>query len=200
MNPLKNRSNPRPMAASAAVLALLMLAGCGASTSSPTADSDSSSQTDAPEDASETTAPADGGDDEGSATDGYDLCEAVTEDEVSEITGAEVTDSTFADLDGVLSCNYNTVDTAVAGTTLATSASGIDPRSMYDAYRDAEGVEEISGLGDGAVMTGDEDFPILMVLANGNLYSLSVLADNLDGPGKREATIEMARRSIDRLP
>lgn len=52
----------------------------------------------------------------------------------------------------------------------------------------------------GAVLTGDESFPILMVMVNGNLYSLSVLAENLDGPGKREATIELARQSVDRLP
>lgn len=143
------------------------------------------------------TGDTDGGGDGGDAS-GYDLCEAITEEEVSEVTGTEVTESTSADMEGVLSCNYNAADGPVAGTTLTTSASGVDPQQMFDANR-AE-FEEVPGLGDGAVMAGDENFPILMVLVDGNLYSLSVLAENLDGQAKQEATIELARLSLDRLP
>jgi hypothetical protein len=175
-------------------LALIMaMTACSAPAAAPT---------DAPDDGNDPTASAPGSEDGGDGADasGYDLCDAISEDEVSATTGADVTESTSADLGGVLSCNYNTSDGAVAGTTLATSASGIDPRTMFDANQGAEGTEEIPDLGDGAVLTGDEDFPILMVMVNGNLYSLSVLAENLDGPGKREATIELARLSVDRLP
>lgn len=147
------------------------------------------------------TALASAGPDEGGGdATGYNLCDAISVEEVSQIAGVAVAESTSADSGGVLSCNYISADGAVAGTTLATAASGVDPVQLFDANRGAEGAVEVPGLGDGAVMTGDEDFPILMVKANGNLYSLSVLADNLDGPGKREATIELARRSVDRLP
>ena len=175
---------------------LVALAACS-SPAAPPADA-----TDAGGDAAATTSPETDGGDGGNGADasGYDLCDAISEDEVSTVTGAEVVDSMSADLNGVLSCNYNAADGAVAGTTLTTSESGIDPQQFFEANRDAEGAEEVSGLGDGAVMTGDENFPILMVMVNGNLYSLSVLAENLDGPGKRDATIELAELSVDRLP
>jgi hypothetical protein len=178
-------------------LALLVaLAACASPASAPadpTDADDGGAATEAPE-----TDGGDGGD--GGDVSGYDLCDAISEEEVSEITGAEVTDSTSASSSGVLSCNYNSATTAVAGTTLTTPETGLDPQDFFDANREGEGVEEVPDLGDAAVMTGDDDFPILMVMVNGNLYNLSVLADNLDGPGKREATIELARLSVDRLP
>lgn len=181
-----------------AVLALmLVLAACGGSAASQ-------SQADqgggASQDPAGASASADSG---GSSGGGGDLCSAATLEEVAEITGADVVDSTSADLSGVLSCNYNTADgTPVAGTTLTTGGVDgvIDPQAMFDGYLDATDAEEIPGLGDGAVMTGSDEFPILAVMVDGHMYSLSVLADNLDGPGKREATIELARLTIDRLP
>jgi Protein of unknown function (DUF3558) len=179
------------------VALLIAVAACSSPTAAPT---DAAEEPDEPPAATPTADAQTGGDGDGGGASGYDLCDAISNEEVSQIAGVEVTDATSADLSGVLSCNYNTADGAVAGTTLATSASGVDPSQLFDANRDAEGNEEIPGLGEGAVLTGDEDFPILMVKVNGNLYSLSVLADNLDGAGKREATIELARLSVDRLP
>jgi hypothetical protein len=140
------------------------------------------------------------GDDGGSAS-GFDLCDALSPEEVSEITGVEVVDTTSANSNGVLSCNYNGEDEVpVAGTTLATSESGVNPQQLFDANEGAEGSEQISGIGDEAWLTGSDDFPILMVMKNGNMYSLSVIADELDADAKREATLEIARRSVDRLP
>jgi Protein of unknown function (DUF3558) len=177
----------------AAWLALIViLAACAspAATSTDTTDADDGG-------AATPTADADDG---GGDASGYDLCDAISEDEVSEATGAAVTETTTANLNGVLSCNYLSADAAIAGTTLATAEAGVDPQTIFDANAGAEGAEDIPDLGDDAVLVGDEDFPILMVMVNGNVYSLSVLADNLDGPGKREATIELARLSVDRLP
>lgn len=177
--------------------ALLVLAACSAPAASP---STTQADGDTPEMASASPATANPGESQGGTGMGFDLCDAISADEVSEVAGTEVTDVTPADLGGVLSCNYLADDAAVAGTTLATSDSGVNPVDLFNANRDAEGNEDVQDLGDDAVLTGDEDFPILMVLVNGNLYSISVLADGLDGAGKREATIALARLSVDRLP
>lgn len=178
------------------IIAIIALAACSSPAAAPT---------DAPDDGDDTatTAPeTDAGDGGGDGADasGYDLCDAASEDEVSQIAGVEVVGSTSASTGGILSCNYNAADGGVAGMTLATSDSGVDPQQMFDANLQGEGVEEIPDLGDGAVLTGDENFPILMVMVSGNLSSFTVLAENLDGPGKRDATIELARLSVDRLP
>ena len=170
------------------------LAACGGTPASTTAAG-------VPDEEPTAAPPADGGDTDTGSLGDFDLCSVLSIDEVAEITDAQVADTTTAAANGVYSCNYNTAEgMPAAGSTLATSEAGVDPSEMFEANRDAEGTEPIDGIGDGAVMTGDEDFPILMVLVGDNLYSLSVLAENLDGPGKREATIEMARRSADRLP
>lgn len=96
---------------------------------------------------------------------------------------------------------YNTADgTPVAGNTYTSGNAAIDPSQMFEANVVGEGAEEISGIGDRAVLVGDENFPILMALKGGALYSISVLADNLDGEGKRQVTIDLARVSVDRLP
>lgn len=176
-----------------AVVPLLVLAACGGedapSAEAPTSVGGAESAEAAPDAGGDT---GDGGD--------IDLCAVLTLDDVSEATGVEVTGSTSAFNSGIYSCNYNTADGPVAGNTLATPEAGIDPAQMFDANNSADGAEEVPDMGDGAVMTGDDNFPILMVLVGDNLYSVSVLAGNLDSEGKRQATIDLARLSVDRLP
>jgi hypothetical protein len=178
----------------------LALSACGGSPADPSADRPSVAATPATAgDSAGASAPTGSTDGGGGTSGGGDLCGALTMDEVSEATGVEVTSTTPADLQGVLSCNYNDASGApVAGTTLATSAGGVGAVDMFNA-NEAEG-QPVSGIGDRAVMTGDDNFPILMVLVDDRLYSLSVLADTLDAAGKWAATEELARLSVDRLP
>lgn len=178
----------------AGLLIVAVLAACGGTQSSAT---DSAADADPTTQATE----ADPGTADAGSLGDFDLCDVVSSEELSEIAGSEVADTTAAVSGGVYSCNYwDAGGLPIAGSTLATPETGIDPTQMFDANVGAEGVEEVDGVGDRAVMTGDENFPVLMVLVGDNLYSLSVLAESLDGPGKREATIEMARLSADRIP
>jgi uncharacterized protein DUF3558 len=145
---------------------------------------------------------ADAPDAGGGAGEGFDLCATLTLDEVSDAAGVEATDTTGVNMSqGTASCNYNAADgAAIAGHTYTTTASGIDPSQMFDANLEAEGAEEIDGVGDRAVFVGDENFPILWVVKGDSLYAMTVLAANLDGAGKREATIELAKIAVGRLP
>lgn len=183
------------------LVAALALAGCGGAPASEAAEASvgaGGDDGDTPS-LSASTAPASTGAGDGDGGEGGDLCTVLTTDEVADITGVDVTSTTPADLQGVLSCNYNGPDSMpVAGLTLATSAGGVSVLDMFEA-NEADG-EAVSGIGDRAVLVGDEDFPILMVLVGDRLYSLSVIADSLDGAAKRAATEELARRSVDRLP
>lgn len=130
-----------------------------------------------------------------------DLCAVLTLDEVSAAAGVEATDAQGASGAGYSSCNYNAADgSPIAGNTLTTGAAGVSGSQMFDSNLGVEGAEEISGVGDRAVLIGDENFPILVVLKGDRLYQISVLADNLDGDGKRQATIDLGRISVDRLP
>jgi hypothetical protein len=186
------------------LLVALSLAACGGggtTTEQPQASNasgdDGTGPSSAPVSAAATATDGDGGESAGGT--GGDLCSVLSNDEVAEITGVEVTTATAADLQGVLSCNYNGPDgVAVAGITLATSAAGVSVGDLFEA--NAAEAEPVSGIGDRAVIAGDEDFPILMVLVGDRLYSLSVIADELDGAAKRSATEELARQSVDRLP
>jgi hypothetical protein len=183
-----------PLALAVFTLLALVACGGGAATGGGGADTDTGTDTDAGTDA--------GGDtDTGGGGNGVDLCAVLTLDEVSDATGADVTDTLDGSSGNVSSCNYNTSDDgAVAGHTYLTAGGGIDPGQMIDANLGGEFAEEIDGLGDRAVLVGDESFPILMVLKNNGLYSISVLADNLDAEGKRQASIDLARIALDRLP
>ena len=185
------RSFPRRLPAIVAAVALLTLAACGG------AGTDGGAAGGGDSDAAE--APDAGG---GGGGDGFDLCATLTLDEVSDAAGVEATEQQGVNLtQGQASCNYNGDDgIAIAGHTYTTVASGIDPSQMFDANLEAAGAEEVDGVGDRAVMVGSEDFPILWVVKGDSLYAMSVLADNLDAAGKREATIELARIAVDRLP
>lgn len=197
MTPIKKRST-RPMVTSAALLGVLMLAGCGSSAPATTQDTDAPTRTDAPATTTETSAPATG-DGGGEVAGNVDLCAVLTLAEVSAAAGVEAVGATSANAMEVSSCNYNAADgKPVAGNTYTRGNEAIDPTQMLEANA-GEG-EEIPDLGDRAVLVGDDDFPILMVLKGGALYSISVLADGLDAAGKRQATIDLARLSLDRLP
>lgn len=180
----------RGLAATVALL-LLVLAACGGSTATGGDDAqDGGTESSA--------APAGGGGDGGDG--GVDLCAVLTLDEVSAAAGVEVVEGEGLNSNDVSSCNWNTADgTPVAGNTYTRGNEAIDPEQMIEANL-GDAAEEISGLGERAVLVGDENFPIVMVLKNGALYSISVLADNLDGEGKRQASIDLARASVDRLP
>ena len=172
----------------ALALLLLLMAACGGGAAPGGDTGDDGSESSAAE-------PANGGGGDG----GIDLCAVLSLDEVSEAAGVEVVEGQGFNSNDVSSCNWNTEDgTPVAGNTYTRGNEAIDPAQMLEANL-GEG-EEISGLGDRAVLVGDETFPIVMVLKNGALYSISVLADNLDGEGKRQASIDLARASVDRLP
>jgi hypothetical protein len=138
----------------------------------------------------------------GGGGEGFDLCATLTLDEVSDAAGVEATEAQGVNLtQGQASCNYNSADGgAVAGHTYTTAAVGFSPSQMFEGNLEMAGAEEIDGVGDRAVLVGDDNFPILWVLKNDALYAMSVLAQNLDGDGKREATIELARKAVDRLP
>ena len=171
-------------------LLILILAACGGGAAPDAAESQ-----DGGEPAAE---PGDG--DDGGSGGGIDLCAVLTLDEVSAAADVEVTDAQGVNAEDVSSCNWMSADgQAVAGNTYTRGGGVIDPAQMLDANIGDAG-EEISGLGDRAVLTGDENFPIVMVLKGDALYSISVLADNLDGEGKQQATIDLARISVDRLP
>lgn len=166
---------------------LLVLAACGGSTATGGADTNGGG---------EEPAGADGGGD-GS---GVDVCAVLSLEEVSNATGVEVTDATGFDSNEVSSCNWSDASGApVFGTTYTRGNEAINPEQMLDANAGGAG-EEIPDVGDRAVLAGDDDFPILLVLKGGALYSLSVITDELDAQGKRDATIELARLSADRLP
>lgn len=181
----------RRLAIAFSAMVLLILAACGgAATGSSAAQSAEGAATAAP----------DGGD--GGGTEGsFDLCSVLSTDEVGEAVDLEVTEATSANSSGVLSCNYLTADGApIAGTTLTTPEAGVDASAMYDANVGAAGAEEISGVGDRSVLVGSDSFPILFALKGDSLYALSVLADNLDAAGKRQAAIDLATLSVARLP
>jgi hypothetical protein len=190
---LVRRFIPRRLPVVVAAVALLTLAACGgAGTDGGGAGGGESDAAEAP----------DAGGGGGGAGDGFDLCATLTLDEVSDAAGVEATDQTGVNLtQGQASCNYNGEDgVAIAGHTYTTTDSGIDPSQMFEGNLDIEGAEEIDGIGDRAVLAGSEDFPILWVIKGDSLYAMSVLADNLDAAGKREATIELARIAVGRLP
>ena len=179
------------------VMALLALAACGGAATDTGNDVGNDGESNA------TAAPETGGNDGGGGTgDGVDLCATLTLDEVSDAAGVEATEQQGANLGtGQASCNYNGADgLAIAGHTYTTALSGVDPLQMFDANLEAAGAEEIDGIGERAVLVGSEDFPILWVVKNDALYAMSVLASNLDAEGKREATVELARKAVDRLP
>lgn len=177
--------------AAAVALLLLVLAACGGGGATGGGAQDGGSES----------AAAGGGGDGGGSDGGVDLCAVLTLEEVSAAAGVEVVEGQGVSSNEVSSCNWNTADgTPVAGNTYTRGNEALDPEQMLDANLSGDGAEEIPGLGDRAVIVGDETFPIVMVLKNGALYSLSVLADNLDGEGKRQASIDLARASVDRLP
>ena len=186
---------PRRLPVAITAVALLALVACGGAATSNAGGDGGSDATEAPD------AGGDGGNG-GGAGEGFDLCATLTLDEVSDAAGVEATDTTGVNLtQGQASCNYNSADGApIAGHTYTTELSGVDPSEMFDANFMGEGAEEVSGVGDRAVMVGDDNFPLLWVLKGDNLYALSVLAPNLDGAGKREATIELAKIAVGRLP
>lgn len=182
-----------------AFVVVLVLASCGGGTA---ATSDDAGDASAAASIGAASAAPDAGDgDDGNASGGdVDLCAVLTLEEVSEAAGVEVTEATSASVAEVSSCNFNTADgLPVAGNTYTRGNEALDPEQMFEANLGDVG-EEIPGLGDRAVLTGDENFPIVMVLKGGALYSISVLADNLDAEGKRQASIDLARLSVDRLP
>jgi len=181
------------------VMALLALAACGGAATDTGNDGGNGGGSDATE------APDTGGNDgggDGGTGDGIDLCATLTLDEVSDAAGVEATEQQGANLGtGQASCNYNGDDgLAIAGHTYTTALSGVDPLQMFDANLEAAGAEEIDGIGERAVLVGSDDFPILWVVKNDAIYAMSVLAANLDAEGKREATVELARKAVDRLP
>lgn len=184
---------PRRLPVAITAISLLVLVACGGASTPATDGAAGDGESDA-------TAAPDTGD--GGGGDGFDLCATLTLDEVSDAAGVEATDTTGVNLtQGQASCNYNGEDgLAIAGHTYTTALSGIDPSQMFDANLEGAGAEEIDGVGDQAVMVGDDSFPILWVLKGDSLYAMSVLASNLDAAGKREATIELARIAVGRLP
>ena len=184
---------PRRLPVGITALSLLILVACGGA-STPATDGAGG------DDGSDATAAPDAGG--GGGGDGLDLCATLTLDEVSDAAGVEATDAVGANLgDGQASCNYNSADgLAIAGHTYTTAVAGIDPSQMFDVNLEAVGAEEVDGVGDRAVMVGDDNVPILWVLKGDSLYAMSVLAQNLDGAGKREASIELARIAVERLP
>ncbi|MGZ8482013.1 MAG: DUF3558 family protein [Candidatus Limnocylindria bacterium] len=183
------------------VATLLLLVACGGA-ATDTGNDGGGGGTDATE-APDTEAPDTGGDGgDGGTGDGFDLCATLSLDEVSDAAGVEATEQTGVNLtQGQASCNYNGEGgSAIAGHTYTTGLSGIDPSAMFDANFQAAGAEEIDGIGDSAVLVGDDNFPMLWVLKGDGLYAITVLASDLDGQGKRDAMIELARKAVDRLP
>lgn len=189
-----HRFSPRHLPVALTAVALLVLVACGGAATTGGADGDGGSDA--------TAAPDTDGGNGGGAGEGFDLCATLTLDEVSDAAGVEATDTLGGNLtQGQASCNYNDADgLAIAGHTYTTALSGIDPLQMFDASLEDAGAEEIDGVGERAVLVGSDDFPILWVVKNDALYAMSVLASNLDAAGKREATIELARKAVDRLP
>lgn len=190
------RFSPRHLSVALTAVALLVLVACGGAATTGGADGDGGSDATAAPD-------TDGGNgDGGGAGEGFDLCATLSLDEVSDAAGVEATDAQGVNLtQGSASCNYNSADGGpVAGHTYTTAVAGFSPSQMFEGNLEAAGAEEIDGVGDRAVFVGDDNFPILWVLKNDALYAMTVLAPNLDGDGKREATIELARKAVDRLP
>lgn len=191
----------RPSLPLAGILAFV-LAACGGGAAAPSEVTDGGGEpTTAPTASQEAgTDDGDGNDNGGSSGGDFDLCSVLSTDEVGAATGAEVADATSVAIgSGQYSCNYSTADGApVAGTTFTTTDAPISPQEFFDA--NAGGGESISGVGDSAVLVGDDDFPMLFAMVGGDILGVSVLADDLDGGGKRQATIDLAELSASRLP
>lgn len=185
-----------------ALAATVGIAACGGATPSGAATSDPAAPSSAAPDASPSAAVSSPSTDAGDPSTTTDLCAAITTEEVSTATGAEVAEAQAGDaLEGLFACNYvDGAGTPIAGTTLTTSDYQMSPTEFFEANRKAEGAQEISGVGDAAVLQGDETFPILFVLVGDDLLAVSVLAGDLDADGKRQASIDLARIAVDRLP
>lgn len=183
------------------MIVVLALVACGGGTAGDAPASIGSDGSSGAQQEGSAAAPGAGGSDEADGDgEGIDLCAVLSTEEVGEATGVEVTEATSAEAVDVSSCNYNSADgLPVAGTTYTRGNEAIDPEQMLEANAGGGG-EEISDLGDRAVLVGDENFPIVMVLKGGALYSLSVISDELDAEAKRQASIDLARLSVDRLP
>ncbi len=134
--------------------------------------------------------------------DGIDGC-LLTAEEVSAALDAEVADATAVENPGLgAGCSYNAADNApVLAISIITNEQA---EGAFESYREYEGAEEISGIGDAALYLGEELPPGVAFIKDGVVVSLGVpvAASSYDADelaAVRSALEDLARIAADRL-
>jgi hypothetical protein len=170
--------------AGATAAILLALVACGGTTSQPADDAETANA---------------GASDEGAGSgegSGAQACDLLSLSEVSDAVGTEATATLGSDeLQGQSACNYNDADgIPIAAFAVTTSDSPISPSAAFDAV--SEGAEEVSGLGDRAQWRPEGT---LYALSGDTLVAMTVISEDLDGEGKKQAATELVELILDRV-
>lgn len=199
----KTRRRGMPTLGLIAVVPLLFLAACGAS-GAPTGGAPASVATDGGGGVEATAPPTDEGDDDGvtAGGSGEESC-LNTIEEVSAAFEVEVTDrASFENPGSGGGCSYTDAD---GGPVYAISVViGDQAAAAFDAYRQLEGAEEISGIGDAAVYSPFNEIPGVAFSKGGATYGVVGAARLLELPisddpaALRSAVEELARQAADR--
>lgn len=179
-----------------AVVPLLFLAACGAS-GAPTGGAPAS-VADGGGGVEATAPPTDEGGDDGvtAGGSGEEFC-LNTIEEVSAALEVEVTDrASFENPGSGGGCSYTDAD---GGPVYAISVViGDQAAAAFDAYRQLEGAEEISGIGDAAVYSPINEIPGVAFSKGGATYGVVGSARSDDPAALRSAVEELARQAADR--
>lgn len=183
----------RPALGVLAALALATLAACSSGAPAPTATAEA--DTTAPAAASEpatSSAPA------GNGGDNTDWC-LNTVEEVAAAIDIEVTEGAGTDAPGIGGgCTYTNADGSLGYAISVVTAEGAV--STFEAAKNADGAESISGIGDDAVLISAQG--PLAVLKGSTFISIGALGVPIieDAAAYRTALEELGRAAIDRLP
>ena len=140
-----------------------------------------------------------GGDDGGGGdtSGGADAACIVTAEEVSAALEVEVTDVNGVENPGLgAGCSYAGADGQVF---LAVSMiTNEQAEGAFESYRDYEGAEELSGIGDAAIYLGPDLPPGVAFIKDGIVYSLGVATAQGDILGGDEAALRQAVEDLAR--
>jgi len=196
------RRRPAPAPALIAILTLLTLAACGGTAAPATVSVPTSAATTGGGEVEPTSVgPTDGSGGDGATGSGEEFC-LNTVEEVSAALEVDVTDTTsFENPGSGGGCGYTDAD---GGPIYAISvAIGDQAAAAFDAYRQLEGAEEISGIGDAAVYAPFNEIPGVAFSKGGATYGvigsprLLELPISDDPAALRSAIEELARQAAD---
>lgn len=134
------------------------------------------------------------GDDDSSGSLGFGVCSLLTEDEVSDALGADVSAGETLDYAPFFDCRWETDSFDSVTVTVAERDVG---ESLYNFSNDE--AEEVDGVGDEAQYYSDL-LSSLEVLEGDYYFSVSVSASELDGEQLKAVSVDLARKIIGRLP